>query len=53
MDKGLTQRELAMICGKDPQSLERIENGKSNPTIYYLYEIANGLNISVQELIDF
>lgn len=53
LEKGITQKELAWNCGKDPQSLERVENGKSNPTIFYLYEIAQGLNIPVKTLIDF
>ncbi len=53
IQKEMTQKELAWKCGKDPQSLERVENGKSNPTIFYLYEIAEGLEIPVKTLIDF
>lgn len=50
--KGLSQRQLAFECGKDPQSLERIENGKSNPTVFYLYEVSKALGISLKELLD-
>lgn len=53
VEKGLTQRELAFACGKDPQSLERIENGKSNPTAYYLYELSIALNLPLASLLNF
>ena len=51
--KGFTQRDLAYACGKDPQSIERIENGKSNPTAFYLYEISLALEIHPKKLLDF
>jgi transcriptional regulator with XRE-family HTH domain len=34
--KGWSQRDLAFECGKEPQSIKRVENGKSNPTAFYL-----------------
>lgn len=49
----LSQVELAHICNKDAQSLERVENGKINPSACYLYEIAEGLNIPVKSFFDF
>ena len=51
--QGLSQAELARKCEKDRQSLERIENGKTNPTAFYLSEIANALGISLKDLFDF
>lgn len=51
--KGWTQSELARNCDKDRQSIERIENGKINPSSFYLYEISKGLGISPAELLDF
>ena len=51
--KGWSQSELARNCDKDRQSIERLENGKINPSSFYLYEIANGMEISVKELLDF
>ncbi len=51
--KGWSQSELARNCEKDRQSIERLENGKINPSSFYLYEIANGLEVSVKELLDF
>jgi transcriptional regulator with XRE-family HTH domain len=35
LQKGISQRQLALSSGKDPQSLERVENGKSCPTVFY------------------
>ncbi len=51
--KGLSQTDLAHKCGKDSQSLERVENGKTNPSAYYLYEVAKALKIPVKDLFDF
>ena len=51
--KGLTQSDLANLCFKDRQSIERVENGKTNPTSYYLFELAQALNIPLKELLDF
>ena len=53
MQKKLTQAELAFTCNKDPQSLERVENGKINPSAFYLQEIAAGMNVPVKTLFEF
>lgn len=52
-EKGLSQSELANICNKDRQSLERVENGRVNPSIFYLNTIAKGLGVSLKVLMDF
>jgi transcriptional regulator with XRE-family HTH domain len=49
--KGLTQTELAHSVGKDQQSIQRLESGSFNPTYYFLTEIADGLGVSVEELV--
>jgi putative transcriptional regulator len=49
--KKLTQFDLACNINKDRQSIQRLESGNVNPTIYYLQEIADGLNISLKSLI--
>ncbi|MEO5978016.1 MAG: helix-turn-helix transcriptional regulator [Chryseolinea sp.] len=49
--KGWSQAELARACLKDRQTIERIENGKTNPTLYTLYEIASVLEEPVSELL--
>lgn len=50
--KGWTQSELARVCGKDRQAIEKLENGKVNPTLYTLYEIAKALEVSLGTLTD-
>ncbi len=51
--RGWSQSDLARACNKDRQSIEKIENGKVNPTLYTLLEIANALEISLSTLVDF
>lgn len=52
-ERNLTQSELASLIGKDRQSYQRIELGKTNPTVGYLYEIAFGLKIPFCDLFSF
>ncbi len=49
--KGMTQAELAGICGKHAQSLERVENGKVIPSLKYLKVIAKALEVPVTAFI--
>jgi transcriptional regulator with XRE-family HTH domain len=37
------------LCNKDPQSLERVENGKVNPSAFYLKTLADALNVEIEE----
>ncbi len=50
-ERGWSQADLARACNKDRQSIEKIENGKVNPTIFSLYEISKALQISLSELV--
>lgn len=50
---GLNQSELALRCDKDKQSLNRLEKGRINPSVFYLHQIASELNLSLKELLDF
>ena len=50
--KGWSQSELARACNKDRQAIEKVENGKVNPTLYTLLEIANALEVSLPKLVD-
>lgn len=52
--KGLTQVDLAgKIQGEfDTTNVSRIESGRTNPTIYTLYRIAEALEVSLTELMD-
>jgi putative transcriptional regulator len=51
ISKGLSQADLARSCNKDPQSLNRLERGRINPSIFYLQEIADELGISIKDLV--
>jgi len=51
VQKGLTQTELANKIGKDHPSINKLENGKVNPSYYFLYEVAQGLGVDLIELI--
>ena len=50
--KGLTQKQLAHLIGKDQQSIQRLEAGNSNPSYIYLCENANGLNVSLLDILN-
>jgi len=50
-DKGITQLQLAHSIGKDQQSIQRLEAGNVNPSYIYLQEIADGLSITLLELL--
>lgn len=50
--KGWSQSDLARACNKDRQAIEKLENGKVNPTLYTLFEVATALEISLSKLVD-
>ena len=50
--KGWSQANLARACNKDRQAIEKLENGKVNPTLYTLLEVANALETSLAKLVD-
>ena len=50
--KGLTQTELAHKIGKDHPSINRLEKGKINPSYFFLCEIAEGLEISINDIFE-
>ena len=51
--KGWTQSDLARASNKDRQAIEKLENGKVNPTVYSLYEISKALEVPLKKLMDF
>lgn len=51
LSKGLTQTELAHIIGKDHPSINKLENGKVNPSYIFLSEVAEGLEVNVKDFI--
>ena len=52
LSKSLSQTDLAFKIGKDQPSINRLEKGKINPSILYLLEIANGLEVPVSKLLE-
>lgn len=54
LSKGLTQVDLVgKIEGEiDTTNISRIEAGRTNPTIFTLYRIANALEVSLSEIVD-
>jgi len=50
--KSWSQSDLARACNKDRQAIEKLENGKVNPTLYSLLEVANALEVSLSKLVD-
>ncbi|MDR6299913.1 helix-turn-helix domain-containing protein [Mesonia maritima] len=50
--KGLTQVDLAgKIEGEfDTTNVSRIESGRTNPTLYTLYRIAEALEVELKEI---
>lgn len=50
--KGWIQSDLARATGKDRQAIEKLENGRVNPTAYSLYEIAKALGVPLSSVIN-
>lgn len=51
--KGLTQVDLAGKIGVfDTTNVSRIESGRTNPTLYTLYRVAEALEVPLKDIID-
>ncbi|MEN2400114.1 hypothetical protein GKZ90_0010015 [Flavobacterium sp. MC2016-06] len=44
---------LVGSVSQNRQAIEKLENGKVNPIVYSLLEVANALEISLSKLVDF
>ncbi|GAC1598928.1 MAG: hypothetical protein NVS3B8_11450 [Chitinophagaceae bacterium] len=53
MEKKLSLRKLADNADVDFSQIHRIEKGTSNPTLTMLLALAEGLGITIEELIGF
>lgn len=51
--KGLTQEQFALKCGLHKNYIGMIERGERNPALINIEIIANGLEISISELMKF
>lgn len=52
MVKNWSQADLARASLKDRQSIERLENGKVNPSVYYLQEVAKALEVPLLKIFE-
>lgn len=50
-EKGLTQERLAELSGFSQQYISGLEQGRRNPTIVTIYELASVLGVSHIELV--
>ena len=51
LEKSLTQEEFCNISGFSQQYASGLENGRRNPTIVTIYELAKALGVSHIELV--
>jgi len=51
LEREMSQGALAEKCGFSQQYLSELENGKRNPTIITLFEIAQALGVEVHRLL--
>ncbi len=51
--KKLTQVEFAYMLDKEKQNYNKLEKGKTNPTSWTLYKIAELLGVSIGDLFNF
>jgi len=52
VDKGLSQEDLADVCGFDRTYISLIERGKRNLSFTNLCAFARGLNVTVSVLVE-
>jgi transcriptional regulator with XRE-family HTH domain len=51
--RGLTQTQLASLINKDFQSISRIENGRTGISAFALKQLADVLEVSLNDMVDF
>lgn len=52
-EKNFSQQDFAGLCNIEKSNFSRLESGGTNPTLYTLKIIAENLNISLSELVNF
>ncbi len=52
-EHGFSQEKLAELANTDRGHISNIENGKANPSILYLKQMADGFNVDIRELFNF
>jgi transcriptional regulator with XRE-family HTH domain len=51
LKKGLTQEQFADLAGFSQQYLSSLEQGRRNPTVITLYELASALDVAPLDLL--
>jgi transcriptional regulator with XRE-family HTH domain len=51
IERGMTQEQLAEASGIDQRYISGLENGRRNPTVVTLYELARHLGVEPAELL--
>jgi transcriptional regulator with XRE-family HTH domain len=51
LKKGITQEKFAEISGFSQQYISGLEQGRRNPTVVTLYELASALGVSHMDLV--
>ena len=49
-ERGMTQTDLAYSCGFEKQNMQRIESGKTSPTLKTLLKISEALEVDIKDL---
>jgi len=49
----LTQASLASSAGMEESALQRIEAGRTNPTIKTLYKVSKALNVDIKNFFEY
>ena len=52
-EKGISQEELAKLCGVTRQTVNAVENNKYDPTLALAFALARALEVTVDELFIF
>jgi transcriptional regulator with XRE-family HTH domain len=52
-EKGLSQIEFGYLLEMEKQNVNRLENGRTNPTAYTLKKVAETLEIPLSKIFDF
>lgn len=52
VERGLSLRELSSLSGVDSGTINRLENGRSQPRAKTVRALCNALNVPVSELFD-
>jgi transcriptional regulator with XRE-family HTH domain len=50
-EKGLTQEQLAEVSGFSQQYISGLEQGRRNPTVVTVYELATALGVNYLDLL--